>query len=121
MVPLLTGGGLVRWIGTRDQLQDLASNLGTFAHHFLYASSGPSVGQWWLAHSTGGDLIAGAVKLDGKRRGVVHLRAGDVVELKLTGSGHPQALVARLVGDLRAQQLAGVPVGRLIRDAGTPV
>ncbi len=121
MVPLLSGGGLVRWIGTRDQLQDLASNLGAYGHHFLYASTGPSVGQWWLAHSTGGDLIAGAVKLDGHRHGVMHLRAGDVVELKLTTSLHPNALIARLVHQLKAQELAGVAVARLIRDSGTPV
>ena len=59
-MPQLPNGGLVRWLGTRDQLHDILSELG-FDHHFLYASSGPSVGQWWMAHGAGGRLVAGAV------------------------------------------------------------
>ena len=62
-VPRLPTGGLVRWLQTRAQLHRLLSTMG-FGHHFLYASSGPSVGQWWLAHGAGGRLIAGAVELD---------------------------------------------------------
>src|SRR5207237_7458408 len=60
-IPLLPTGGLVRWLETREQLHRLLDTMG-FAHHFLYASNGPSVGQWWLAHGAGGRLIAGAVK-----------------------------------------------------------
>ena len=60
-MPLLPGGGLVRWLGTRGQLHHLLAAMG-FGHHFLYASNGPSVGQWWLAHGAGGRLVAGAVR-----------------------------------------------------------
>ena len=44
-IPLLPPGGLVRWLGTRDQLHDALRAMG-FGRHFLYASNGPSVGQW---------------------------------------------------------------------------
>ena len=66
-VPRLPNGGLVRWLGARDQLHDLMAELG-YGHHFLYASSGPSVGQWWMAHGAGGRLVAGAIRLQDKRR-----------------------------------------------------
>ena len=58
-----------------------------FGHHFLYASSGPSVGQWWLAHGAGGRLIAGAVKLDDTRRPLGRLHAGEVVEISVHSAG----------------------------------
>ena len=61
-VPRLPDGGLVRWIGARDRLHDLMGLLG-YGHHFLYVSSGPSVGQWVMAHGAGGRLVAGAVRL----------------------------------------------------------
>jgi UDP-glucose 4-epimerase len=120
VVPKLGGGGLVRWIGTGDHLQDLAGALGDRGH-FLYASSGPSVGQWWLAHGAGGRLIAGAVKLDDPHDPTFSLRAGEVVELKLTVTRHPMAVIDRLAGELLAQKLTGVPVTRLMHDSGTPV
>ncbi len=62
-IPRLRGGGLVRWLETGDQLHRLNSPLGFYHHHFIYASSGPSIGQWVLAHSAGGKLVAGAVRL----------------------------------------------------------
>src|ERR1700729_3144893 len=82
-VPWLPRGGLVRWLGARDQLHDLMGELG-YGHHFLYASSGPSVGQWWMAHGAGGRLVAGAVRLQDKDDRVGHLHAGEVIELECT-------------------------------------
>jgi hypothetical protein len=120
VVPKLSGGGLVRWIGTGDHLQDLAGALGV-GGHFLYASSGPSVGQWWLAHGAGGRLIAGAIKLDNPRDTTFSLHPGEVVELKLTASKDPMAVIDRLAGELLSHRLTGVPVTRLMRDSGTPV
>ena len=55
-----------------------------YGHHFLYASSGPSVGQWWMAHGAGGRLVAGAIRLQDRDDRVGHLRAGEVVELSVT-------------------------------------
>ena len=77
-VPRLPNGGLVRWLGARDELHDLIAQLG-FHHHFLYASSGPSVGQWFMAHGAGGRLVAGAVRLQDRddRVGQPARRRGD--------------------------------------------
>jgi UDP-glucose 4-epimerase len=119
-VPRLPTGGLLRWLGTRDQLHDMLNSMG-FGHHFLYASSGPSVGQWWLAHRAGGRLIAGAVKLTDHDDRVGRLRAGEVVELTLTPTTNVAELVDKLRMRLAAEHLAAVPVGRLIRDAGLAV
>jgi hypothetical protein len=118
VVPLLRGGGLVRWLGTRDQLKDLVGSTGG-RHHFLYASSGPSVGQWWLAHGAGGRLVAGAVRLDDGHDPVVSLRPGEVVEVRMTSQSDTASIIEKLAGELAAGHLSAVPVGRLVRDAGT--
>jgi hypothetical protein len=119
-IPLLPRGGLVRWLGTRDQLHDELRAMG-FGHHFLYASNGPSVGQWWLAHGAGGRLIAGAVQLRDGDDTLRTLHPGEVVELSIVPTSDVVSLVTRLQDALRANHLVAVPVGRLIHDAGTSV
>ena len=122
MIPQLGGGGLVRWLETGDQLHRLTSPLGVYRHHhFMYASSGPSIGQWWLAHHAGGRLVAGAVKLDGKHDKLGALRPGEVVEISLSNGSDPVTMIEALRRELDAQHLTPVPVGRLMRDAGTSV
>jgi hypothetical protein len=119
-IPCLSGGGLVRWLETGDQLHHLVGPLGFRPHHFVYASSGPSVGQWWLAHHAGGRLVAGAVLLDDRDdRGKLH--AGEVVEVRISNSGQAATLVARLTRELRVNHLRGVAVGRLMHDGGVSV
>ena len=59
-LPRLPTGGLVRWMGARGELHKLQSLIG-YQRHFLYASSGPSIGQWLVANGAGGKLVAGAV------------------------------------------------------------
>jgi UDP-glucose 4-epimerase len=116
VVPRLPGGGLVRWLKTRHELHELLRAMG-YERHFLYASSGPSVGQWWLAHGAGGRLIGGAVRLNDRDDSLRRLKAGEVVEI----SGNPNtvvALVTKLHSLLVSQHLSAVSVGRLIRDAG---
>ncbi|HEY5188122.1 MAG TPA: NAD-dependent epimerase/dehydratase family protein, partial [Solirubrobacteraceae bacterium] len=61
-LPRLPNGGLVRWMGARGELHHLLGAMG-YGRHFLYASSGPSLGQWLVAHGAGGRLIAGAVRV----------------------------------------------------------
>ena len=61
IIPRLPDGGVVSWIHTRSELGKLIHNM--FGRHFLYASSGPSLAQWLLAHGDGGRLVAGAVRL----------------------------------------------------------
>jgi UDP-glucose 4-epimerase len=119
-VPRLPKGGLVRWIGARDQLHDLITGLGVH-RHFLYVSSGPSVGQWWMAHGAGGRLVAGAVRLQDKDDRVGNLHAGEVIELTLTSTRQIPSLIAKLDSRLLTEHLQAVPVGQLMRDAGSSV
>ncbi len=119
-IPLLPTGGLVRWLGTRDQLHDVLHRMG-FRRHFLYASNGPSVGQWWLAHGAGGHLIAGAVRLRDRDDSVGPLHSGEVIEVTPLSSAYVGVLVQRLENALAADHLVAVPVGRLMRDAGAHV
>jgi hypothetical protein len=119
-IPLLRSGGLVRWLGTRDQLHDVTGRMG-FGHHFLYASNGPSVGQWWLAHGAGGELIAGAVRLDDTDDTIPEIHAGQVVELTVSSRSDIDAVVRKLSIALQAEHLQAVPVGRLLHDAGDAV
>jgi hypothetical protein len=120
VVPRLDGGGLVRWLGTRGTLDRLSDRMG-YGHHFLYASSGPSVGQWLFAHGAGGRLVAGAVKLDDPDDSIGNLRAGEVVELTVRDSSTLLQMLDKLDARLVAEHLRGVPVGRLMRDAGSQV
>jgi hypothetical protein len=108
----------VRWLGTRGELHKL---IGTTGHprSFLYASSGPSLGQWLFAHGAGGRLIAGAVHLQDGDDSLGHLRPGEVIEVTLGRSAQLQPLLAKLLARLRSDHLAAVPVGRLMHDAGT--
>ena len=87
----------------------------------MYASSGTSIGQWWLAHSAGGRLVAGAVKLDGKHDKLGTLHPGEVVEISIGSGSGGEAAIDRLRRELDAQHLSPVPVGRLMRDAGVSV
>jgi hypothetical protein len=118
-VPRLPKGGLVRWLGTRDELRDLKTAIG-HRHHFLYSSSGPSVGQWLVAHGAGGRLVAGAVKLDDRHDPLGRLRAGEVIEVAVSSPAQLQSLMAKLLPELSADHLTAVSVGRLMRDAGLP-
>jgi len=61
-LPQLPTGGLWRWMGARGELHHLTQRIGDHKH-FYYASSGPSLGQWLVAHGAGGQLVAGAARL----------------------------------------------------------
>ena len=119
-VPSLPGGGLVRWLGTRGALRRMGSPIGPH-QHFLYASRGPSVGQWWMAHRAGGRLVAGAVRVDGNAKALDDIHPGEVIELRVPRSGSAAPLVTKLRQELHSAHLAAVPVGRLIRDSGSKV
>ena len=119
-IPLLPTGGLVRWLGTRDQLHDVLHAMG-FGHRFLYASNGPSVGQWWLAHGAGGHLVAGAIHMEDGDATPGPLHPGEVIELTLAPTTDVQLLVQRLHDQLLADHLSAVSLGRLMRDARVPV
>jgi UDP-glucose 4-epimerase len=117
-VPRLPTGGLVRWMGERGVLRRLIRAMGMGHHHFLYASRGPSLGQWLVAHGAGGRLVAGAVKVDDARDSLGRLHPGEVVELDVSRTGDLRAIVDVLEADLQRAHLQSVPVGKLMRDAG---
>jgi UDP-glucose 4-epimerase len=119
-LPRLPNGGLVRWLGTRGQLHRLGSGTG-YRRSFLYASSGPSVGQWLFAHNAGGRLVAGAVQLHDSDDSLGALRPGEVVEVKVTSPAELQEVLGKLVIGLRENHLAAAPLGRLMRDADRSV
>jgi hypothetical protein len=119
-VPRLSGGGLVRWLETRDQLHQLLHAMG-FSRHFLYSSSGPSVGQWWMAHRAGGRLIAGAVRVDDTGDSLGRLHAGEVIELTVKRTADVLPMLEKLRVALAAGHLNAVPVGQLMHDAGASV
>jgi UDP-glucose 4-epimerase len=115
-LPALPPGGLVRWLGTRAELNRLLDAMG-YSHHFLYVSNGPSLGQWLFAHGAGGRLVAGAVRLQDSDDSVGQLRPGEVVEFKVASASQLEPLAAKLVRGLRTDHLRAVPVGRLMHDA----
>ncbi|MDQ6836489.1 MAG: NAD-dependent epimerase/dehydratase family protein [Actinomycetota bacterium] len=115
-VPRLPTGGLVRWLGTRGELHKLIAPMG-YRRPFLYASSGPSLGQWLFAHGAGGRLVAGAVHLHDGDDSLGRLRAGEVIEVAIGRPQDLQPLLNKLLLGLRSGRLAGVSVGRLIHDA----
>jgi hypothetical protein len=117
-LPRLPTGGLVRWLGTRGELHKLIGTVG-HGHTFLYASSGPSLGQWLFAHGAGGRLVAGAVHLRDSDDSLGHLRPGEVIELTVAKPDALAPLLAKLVAGLHGDHLSAVSLGRLMRDAGT--
>ena len=127
-LPLLSDGGLINWMATRRELHQILARLGFRGHHhFLYASTGPSLGQWLFAHGTGGRLVAGALQVGGagwhgwSHTDLQHLHAGAVIAVRfssVTGARHELALIAAA---LRRHHLRAVPVSKLLQDSGTPV
>jgi hypothetical protein len=119
-LPRLPTGGLVRWMGARGQLRTLMASMG-YRNHFLYESSGSSVGQWLVAHGAGGRLVAGAVRLHDSDDSLGQLRPGEVIEVSVSSPDQMVHVLGKLVYGLEIRHLSAVPVGRLMRDAGTSV
>jgi UDP-glucose 4-epimerase len=115
-LPRLPTGGLLRWLGARGQLHRLMELMG-YRHHFLYASSGPSVGQWLMAHGAGGNLVQGAVRLNDADDSIGRLRPGEVVEFSVTNASAIGPLLSKLLSGLHEDHLAAVSIGRLMHDA----
>ena len=115
-LPRLPKEGLVRWLSTRGQLHRMVGATGR-GHHFLYATSGPSIGQWLFAHHAGGRLVAGAVHLNDADDSLGDLRAGEVVEVSVASYAQLQQVLGKLLRGLHEGHLSAVPVGQLMRDA----
>ncbi|MHB1570298.1 MAG: glycosyltransferase, partial [Solirubrobacteraceae bacterium] len=115
-LPRLSGGGLFRWLGARGQLYRMLHWMG-HRRHFLYASAGPSLGQWLVAHGAGGSLVAGAVKLQDADDPLGALHAGEVIQFDIGSPSGLQPLVAKLLAALQEEHLSAVPVGQLMHQA----
>jgi UDP-glucose 4-epimerase len=115
-LPRLPKEGLVRWLSTRGQLRRMVGTSST-DRHFLYATSGPSIGQWLFAHHAGGRLVAGAVQLHDADDSVGDLRPGEVIEVNVDSDRQLEQVLDKLVSGLREGHLTAVPVGQLMRDA----
>jgi len=115
-LPRLPNGGLVRWLGARGELHRLQELTG-YRRHFFYASNGPSIGQWLVAHGAGGSLVEGAVRLQDADDAVGPLRPGEVVEFQLANVRAVPSLLSKLLSGLREEHLNAVPIGRLMQDA----
>ena len=115
-LPWLPGGGLFRWLGARAQLERLLRWLG-YHRHFLYASKGPSLGQWLVAHGAGGSLVEGAVRLRDGDDPLGALHAGEVIEFDVSSPSDLQPLLGKLAAALREEHLSAVPVGQLLHHA----
>jgi UDP-glucose 4-epimerase len=119
-VPRLPSGGLLRWLQTRAELHALLRGMGFSGvrDHFLYASGGPSLAQWLLAHHLGGQPVAGAVRMSDLDDHAGQLHAGEVIEISASDTANLLPLLERLHAALRAEHLSAVPVGRLLQDSG---
>jgi hypothetical protein len=89
-----------------------------FGHHFFYTSRGFSIGQYLFAHGAGGRPIAGAVRIDGNEA-IGALHAGEVIELNVKNEQSLLPMLIALHHRLREEGLHAVPVGQLMRDAGS--
>jgi hypothetical protein len=120
-IPRLGGGGLFRWMETGDQLHRLNAPLGFHHGHFMYASSGPSLGQYWQASHAGGRLVGGAIHLTDPADAIGVLRTGEFIEVNTTNMQSVLAILSHLCQQLHAEHLRAVSLARLMRDAGAPV
>jgi len=120
--PRLSDSGLVSWFDTSAKLHRLEHEMGS-GHHFLYASSGPSLAQWLLAHGAGGQYVSGAFHIshvNQVKQVRRKLHVGDVVEIRPGDDSAVLAQVHALLKQLHEQHLSAVPVGTLLKDSGTP-
>jgi UDP-glucose 4-epimerase len=121
----LSDSGLIGWVDTDHRLhqldlRQLERKLG-WGHHFLYASTGPSLAQYLLAHGAGGKFVAGKIHLNKPSELPRTIAAGEVIELRVTNVRLAYHQLRELAGELRRHHLDAVPVGTLLKDSGTPV
>ncbi len=117
IIPRLPDGGVVSWIHTRSELGKLIHNM--FGQHFLYASSGPSIAQWLLAHGDGGRLVAGAVRISDHGGWSHRFHKGEIVELQVRNVADARELLDRLGRVLRHDGVEhAVPVTAAAEELG---
>ena len=119
-VPRLNDSGLIGWVHTDPTLRELERPLG-WHHKFLYASSGPSLAQYFLAKGVGGQPVAGKVRISKLSQLPRSLSKGEIVELRVTSLSAARRQLDQLERELRDRKLYAVPVGKLLQDSGASV
>ncbi len=122
VLPEVPRDGALRWVRTRGALRSQARALGLRRHFLFLQPRSPSLGQMFLARTTGGIPVSGAVSLDG-RGPLPHrpLRAGDVVVFTLDGSQSSLRELELLSSRLGSERLTVAPLSSLTRSATSPV
>jgi UDP-glucose 4-epimerase len=120
LVARLTDSGVVGWLHTEARLHRLEHELGA-GRHFLYASSGLSVAQWYLAQKAGGRPVGGAVRISHLSQVPSKIRIGDVVEIRPSTTRSELAQLGALSDQIHDQGVKGVDVPTLFKDAGQSV
>jgi hypothetical protein len=110
---LRAGGGPVRWLGTRAQLDRTAARLGLSGHIFYAVPKGFTMGQYLLGHIGGATAVAPSTHFD--RSGATpDLERGAIIEVTPGKSvAGREALLRSLAADLRDNGLRAIPVGEL--------
>jgi UDP-glucose 4-epimerase len=128
MLPELNDSGLLGWAKTKGDLRRLERKLGLSGrqhryggHHFLYASSGPSLAQELFGDSTGGKLVAGKIKLSRVGQLPRTLRKGEIIEIKIKNPSAAWHELRELVHALHRQHLDPAPVDNLVSASATPI
>ncbi len=117
VLPGLARSGVFNVADTREVLRHLLHELG-WGRHFIYASNGPSIAQYFLAKGLGGTIVGGSVRISRPSQVPHRFHDGEVVEI---GAGRTQELLDQahaLAEQLRDQHLQAVKVSQLLRSSG---
>ena len=120
-VPWLTGDGPGDLWYEQRMLASLGREMGWGGRRFIYTSSAPSLEQWVVADRAGGKLVAGEVQFGRRLDTLAHLRAGEVIELRVKSVDGAITRLLQLDRQLRVDRLQAVPVGQLMRESGVQV
>jgi hypothetical protein len=114
-LPRLKSGGPVRWVGTRQQIKHMASELGVSGHIYYEAPRhGYTYMQSLLGRTAGASGLKGRIRLAGPAD-LGKLRRGDIVEISVAPGPHWRATIDWLSTELHARHLHAVPADMLLR------
>lgn len=116
VMPELERTKALSWFGTRGRLRREARAM-HLAHRYVYLqpSGGLELGQIVLARTAGASPVVGSVRLDSRRpMPQRQLRRGDVVVASVDGSISSTQSLDRVVAELSAERLSGVPLSALV-------
>jgi UDP-glucose 4-epimerase len=114
-LPRLKPGGPVRWVGTRQQIKNMANDLGVSGHIYYEAPRhGFTYTQSLLGRTAGASAVKGRIRVAGPTE-LGEIRRGDIVEISVTTGSEWRTTLDWLCAELRARRLRAVPADRLLR------